>query len=76
MYIENIAIKKSISSWLLFMFCMISIMIVVGGLTRLTDSGLSMTDWKLISGIIPPLNHNDWQIVFENYKGFPEYKIN
>ncbi len=61
--------------WLAVNIFMVFSMIVIGGITRLTDSGLSMTDWKLISGIIPPLNHNDWQIVFENYKGFPEYKI-
>ena len=42
--------------------------------TRLTESGLSMTDWQLISGAIPPLNEVDWQEAFEEYKQFPEYR--
>ena len=54
MYIENISLKKSISSWLLFMFWIISIMIIVGGLTRLTDSGLSITQWELFAGFFHP----------------------
>ena len=47
---------------------MIILMIIIGGITRLTDSGLSMTEWNLISGIVPPLNTNDWIILFENIK--------
>tara|TARA_B100001063_G_scaffold220872_1_gene226079 strand:- start:1343 stop:2284 length:942 start_codon:yes stop_codon:yes gene_type:complete len=50
-------------------------MIVVGGLTRLTDSGLSITKWQLFSGFIPPLNQNDWIIYFELYKKIPEFKL-
>ena len=68
MYIENIAIKKRISSWLLFMFWIISIMIIVGGLTRLTDSGLSITEWELMKGIFPPLSEVSWQEYFNEYK--------
>ena len=60
MYIENSILKKSISLWLASMFMIISIMIVIGGLTRLTDSGLSITQWQLFSGFLPPLNENDW----------------
>ena len=60
MYIENNQIKKYISFWLILMFWIISIMIVVGGLTRLTDSGLSITEWQLFSGFLPPLNNIDW----------------
>ena len=64
MYIDNISIKKSITSWLLFMFWIISIMIVVGGLTRLTDSGLSITEWELFSGILPPFSDSKWNDYF------------
>tara|TARA_B100001093_G_scaffold295993_1_gene282248 strand:+ start:123 stop:1064 length:942 start_codon:yes stop_codon:yes gene_type:complete len=50
-------------------------MIVVGGLTRLTDSGLSITKWELFSGFLPPLNQNDWILYFELYKKIPEFKL-
>ena len=75
MYIENIALKKSISSWLLFMFWIISIMIVVGGLTRLTDSGLSITEWELFAGFVPPLSESSWIKYFDLYKEIPEFKL-
>ena len=75
MYIENYKTKKYISFWLAFMFFVISIMIVVGGLTRLTDSGLSITEWQLFSGFFPPLNQNDWVMYFELYKQIPEFKL-
>jgi len=73
MYIENNRIKNYISFWLAFMFCVISIMIVVGGLTRLTDSGLSITEWQLFSGFIPPLNDSEWNKYFNLYKKIPEF---
>ncbi len=75
MYIENIQIKKNISSWLIIMFWIVSFMIVVGGLTRLTDSGLSITEWQLFSGFLPPLNNSDWNNYFNLYKEIPEFKI-
>ena len=75
MYIDNISIKKSITSWLLFMFWIISIMIIVGGLTRLTDSGLSITQWELFSGFIPPLTDISWNKYFDLYKEIPEFKL-
>ena len=74
MYIENYKTKKYISFWLAFMFSIISIMIVVGGLTRLTDSGLSITKWQLFSGFIPPLSTSDWNNYFDLYKKIPEFK--
>ena len=61
--------------WLLLLTTMVLLIIVIGGLTRLTDSGLSMTDWRPLLGIIPPLNENNWQTVFEMYKLTPEFKI-
>ena len=75
MYTENTKINYQLSIWLIVMFLIISIMIVVGGLTRLTDSGLSITEWELFSGIIPPLNENDWVIYFNLYKEIPEFKF-
>ena len=75
MYIENLQIKKNITTWLIFMFIIISFMIVVGGLTRLTDSGLSITEWQLFSGFLPPLNNAEWNDYFNLYKEIPEFKI-
>ena len=75
MYIENKVLKKYISYWLVAMFWIISIMIVVGGLTRLTDSGLSITEWQLFSGFLPPLNAADWENYFSLYKKIPEYEL-
>ena len=75
MYIENKVLKKYISLWLISMIWIIAIMIVVGGLTRLTDSGLSITQWQLYSGIFPPLNENQWNHYFDLYKKIPEYKL-
>ncbi len=74
MYIENNTTKKYISIWLASMFWIIAIMIVVGGLTRLTDSGLSITEWELFSGFLPPLNNADWINYFDLYKKIPEFK--
>ena len=75
MYIENKHVKKYISFWLLAMFSLIAIMIIGGGLTRLTDSGLSITTWELFAGFIPPLSHLDWINYFDLYKKIPEYKL-
>ena len=75
MYTLNPKINYQLSVWLISMFIIISIMIVVGGLTRLTDSGLSITKWELFSGFIPPLNKNDWLIYFDHYKKIPEFEL-
>ena len=75
MYSENHKINSQISFWLISMFWIISIMIVVGGLTRLTDSGLSITQWQLFSGFLPPLNKSDWIMYFDLYKEIPEFKL-
>ena len=75
MYTVNPKINNQLSLWLLTMFLIISIMIVVGGLTRLTDSGLSITEWQLFSGFLPPLNQDDWNKYFNLYKEIPEYKL-
>ena len=75
MYIDNKQIKNYISFWLASMFWIISIMIVVGGLTRLTDSGLSITKWQLFSGFLPPINQTQWQNYFDLYKKIPEFQL-
>ena len=75
MYTENLLIKRNISIWLISMFYIISLMIIVGGLTRLTDSGLSITEWQLFSGFLPPFNNEDWNNYFDLYKEIPEFKI-
>ena len=75
MYTLNPKINNQLSIWLILMFWIISIMIIVGGLTRLTDSGLSITKWQLFSGLLPPLNQNDWVLYFNLYKEIPEFKL-
>ena len=75
MYTRNPNINNQLSLWLLIMFFFISTMIIVGGLTRLTDSGLSITEWQLFSGLLPPLNENDWIKYFNLYKKIPEFKL-
>ena len=64
-----------VSNWMLLTTILVGIMIIVGGLTRLTDSGLSITKWELFTGIIPPLTLNQWQDAFNEYKQIPEFKI-
>jgi len=64
-----------ISIWLLVLSIMSFLIIVIGGLTRLTESGLSMVDWNPIMGTIPPLSHQAWVEAFDNYKATPEFQI-
>ena len=66
--------NKMIRLWLISMFFMFIIIITVGGLTRLTDSGLSITQWELFKGILPPLNIDQWNFYFNEYKKIPEYQ--
>jgi len=75
MYTFNTKIYNQLSIWLIIMFWIVSIMIVLGGLTRLTDSGLSITEWQLFSGFFPPINQNDWIFYFNLYKEIPEFKF-
>ncbi len=75
MYSENPKFNNQISIWLISMFWIISAMIVVGGLTRLTDSGLSITQWQLFSGFLPPFNNSEWIMYFSLYKEIPEFKL-
>ena len=75
MYTVNKKINNQLSTWLISMFWIISIMIIVGGLTRLTDSGLSITEWELFSGFIPPMSQTEWIVYFDLYKKIPEFKL-
>ena len=67
--------RKAVALWLYVIAAMVLSMVILGGLTRLTGSGLSMTDWKPILGAVPPLGEGDWLARFEQYKQFPEYKL-
>ena len=60
--------------WLVVSLILVFFIIIVGGLTRLTNSGLSITEWELLKGILPPLNNDKWEIYFESYKLIPQYK--
>lgn len=64
-----------IVGWLVALFALVLVMIVVGGLTRLTDSGLSITEWKPVTGAIPPMGAEAWGAEFERYKAIPEYQL-
>ncbi|TYP94796.1 cytochrome c oxidase assembly protein subunit 15 [Fodinibius salinus] len=66
--------KKYIRRWFWSGAILIFLMVVVGGITRLTDSGLSMSDWNLIMGTFPPMNEAEWMAVFGRYKEFPQYQ--
>jgi len=67
--------NKPIIIWLLTGCLLIFIMVIIGGITRLTNSGLSMVDWNPIMGFIPPLNDADWNLIFDKYKLYPEYQL-
>ncbi|MEX1236337.1 MAG: heme A synthase [Roseovarius sp.] len=67
--------RRGIRLWLMALFALVVVMIAVGGLTRLTDSGLSITEWRPLTGAIPPLNTADWQAEFDLYKQIPEFQL-
>ena len=67
--------SNHISMWLILNISMVILMIIIGGITRLTDSGLSMVEWRPIMGFLPPFSELDWKRVFDLYKDTPEYLI-
>ncbi|MBU9697047.1 COX15/CtaA family protein [Rhodobacteraceae bacterium HSP-20] len=67
--------RRGIRLWLVVLFLMVAAMIVVGGMTRLTDSGLSITEWRPVTGAIPPLDQATWEAEFEKYRAIPEYQL-
>lgn len=66
---------RAVRNWLVFVICLVFIMVVVGGATRLTGSGLSITEWKPITGAIPPLSHEAWLREFDLYRATPQYQL-
>ena len=64
----------ALANWLMVVAVMVVVMVAVGGITRLTESGLSITQWKPITGAIPPLSDSAWQAEFELYKATGEYR--
>lgn len=75
MYADEKKINVLFHKWLNISLLLVFIIIIVGGLTRLTNSGLSITEWELFDGILPPLNDKSWQIYFDEYKKIPQYKF-
>ena len=71
----QISHRKQVVGWLVVCGILVFCMIIVGGATRLTHSGLSIVEWEPIVGTIPPLNDTDWNQVFDEYKGSPEYQL-
>ena len=74
MIVNTDPFKRFIEIWLYLMLLLIILIVFIGGLTRLTDSGLSITEWELFKGIFPPLNAEMWIFYFDLYKQIPEYK--
>ena len=73
MYSENSHINHQLRVWLFVLLSLIILIILIGGLTRLTDSGLSITTWELFAGFLPPMTNNKWIDYFNFYKEIPEY---
>ncbi|SHI45580.1 cytochrome c oxidase assembly protein subunit 15 [Palleronia salina] len=67
--------RRAVRIWLMILFALVVVMIAVGGLTRLTDSGLSITEWAPVTGAIPPMNEAAWQAEFDKYRAIPEYQL-
>jgi cytochrome c oxidase assembly protein subunit 15 len=67
--------RRAIRTWLGALFLLVAVMIAVGGMTRLTDSGLSITEWRPITGAIPPLSDEDWASEFTKYQAIPEFRL-
>lgn len=66
--------RRGIRAWLMVIFLMVALMVVIGGLTRLTDSGLSITEWRPITGAIPPMGAEAWNSEFTKYQATPQYE--
>src|SRR5436190_17321429 len=71
---NNTQQQKIIANWLLLGVVMLVVQVLLGGVTRLTGSGLSITEWDPIMGILPPLNDAQWQKTFDSYKDIAQYK--
>jgi cytochrome c oxidase assembly protein subunit 15 len=69
------AARGAIAIWLGILFVLVALMIAVGGMTRLTDSGLSITEWRPITGALPPMDAAAWQAEFDRYRAIPQYEL-
>jgi len=67
--------RAGVALWMKILFAMVALMVIIGGLTRLTDSGLSITEWNVIKGALPPLNEAAWMVEFDKYRQIPEYQL-
>jgi len=65
---------RAVRLWLYAVAALVLAMVLVGGATRLTESGLSITEWKPVMGVVPPLSQNAWQAAFEKYQAIPQYR--
>lgn len=65
---------RAVRLWLLAVAAIIFLTLLVGGATRLTESGLSIVEWKPVTGVLPPLSQNDWQAEFSKYQAIPQYR--
>lgn len=72
---RGLGARRGVRIWLMVLFALVAVMIAVGGLTRLTDSGLSITEWKPISGALPPMNDTAWAAEFTAYQASPEFLL-
>ncbi len=75
MNLDGVKVNKLFLFWLKGTLILVFSIIIIGGLTRLTNSGLSITEWELFSGIFPPLNETSWIDYFNQYKKIPQYKL-
>ena len=73
MYSQNYSLNSQLKIWMITLLILIIFIILVGGLTRLTDSGLSITTWKLFVGTLPPFTNTKWIEYFDLYKKIPEF---
>ena len=75
MHLSEKKINKLFLHWIFISLILVFFIIIVGGLTRLTNSGLSITEWELFKGILPPLTNTSWQFYFDEYKKIPQYQL-
>ena len=75
MYPNEEKINRLFLTWLIISLILVFFIIIIGGLTRLTNSGLSITEWELFSGILPPLDIESWNEYFDLYKMIPQYQL-
>ena len=72
--VNNEKASRQVATWLLIGVAMIMVQVLLGGITRLTESGLSITEWKPITGVLPPMSGEDWQRAFDQYKTTDQFK--